>query len=315
MAGAKLDRTWAPVDATIEHVSSNGLVGYFIAPKGADHGPAIITFGGSEGGLGTGQLLAQYYASLGYACLGLAYFGAPGLPAELDHVPLEYFGTALQWISQRREVDPARVAVMGGSRGGELALLLGATYPQIKAVVATVPSGLIWPADVAGPSQPAWTLGGQALPFVPSTSMRIYTSVDAEGRTLYAEAPMFLDDIEAAAPAALEAATIPVERTQGPVLIIAGRDDRLWASCALGAFAHARLKRSGHQRHHGDQVYCYPDAGHAIVQPGLPTTDANAYYEARYDFWLDLGGTPAGIAHAERDADGVIRRFLNAHLR
>jgi dienelactone hydrolase len=42
-------------------------------------------------------------------------------------------------------VDAVRVAAVGNSKGGELALLLGATYPQdVKAVVGYAPSAVVW---------------------------------------------------------------------------------------------------------------------------------------------------------------------------
>jgi dienelactone hydrolase len=311
---ATLQRYWTPDGATSLAVSSGGLVGRFVAPAGSGPFPALITFGGSEGGLGTGQLLAEYWAARGYACLGLAYFGAPGLPPTLDRIPLEYFATAIQWLKARPEVDGQRIGVMGGSRGGELALLLGATYPDVKAVVATAPSGLTWPASVLGTPHAAWTLGGNDLAFVPGNSTRFTTSVDQNGNTLYAETPSFLDDLQSAPPAALAAATTAVDKTNGAVLMLAGEDDQLWPSCMLGQFAVDRLQASGHWQAHGDELQCYPNAGHAILAPGLPTTTANEYWDAADGIFFNLGGTPAGIAHAERDADGRIRDFLQQHL-
>jgi dienelactone hydrolase len=310
---ATLDRTWGPDGVTPLTVSDGGLVGVFVAPAGPGPHPGLILFGGSEGGLETGQLLAEYYASLGYACLGLAYFGAPGLPAELAHVPLEYFQTALVWLAQRPEVDPNRIGVIGGSRGGELALLLGATYPQIRAVVALVPSGVVWPATTAK-TQAAWTLAGRDVAYIPpsNTPPGVYT--DGDGNTVYATAPAILGDLAHATAAERDAATIRVERTRGPILMIGGADDQLWASCALSQVAADRLARTGHARDHGDALVCYPDTGHAIDQPDLPTQGADEAYLPDAGAWFALGGKPAATAHAARDSDTRIRRFLRASL-
>jgi acetyl esterase/lipase len=86
-------------------------------------------------------------------------------------VPVEYFGRSITWLKAQPVVDPERIAVMGSSKGGELALLLGATYPgDVKAVVGYVPSGVIWQELSFGPrllnSGSSWTLGGRPLPFV-----------------------------------------------------------------------------------------------------------------------------------------------------
>ncbi len=315
LAAATLDRYWAPDGATVVQVKEQGLVGIFVAPKGAAARPALLAFGGSEGGLQSGQLLATYYASLGYSCLGLAYFGEPGLPQQLSKIPLEYFATALAWLKQRPEVDPARVGVMGGSRGGELALLLGASYADVKAVVATVPSGLIWAAAIAADPLPsAWTQGGKELPYVPQSGVMPTVTTDASGQKIFIEAPMFLGDVKAASPDALDAATIRVEKTNGPVLLLAGADDQLWASCTLAAVAFDRLKSTGHQATHADDFQCYPEAGHSLGTPGIPTTGSDKYYMTDYKMWMALGGTPAGTARAARESDTRIRRFLEKSL-
>jgi dienelactone hydrolase len=60
---------------------------------------------------------------------------------------------------------------LGPSRGGELALLLGATFPDINAASAWVPSGIVfWPIGLAendDPRPPAsWTFRGKPLPYL-----------------------------------------------------------------------------------------------------------------------------------------------------
>ena len=44
--------------------------------------PAILAFGGSEGGTSTGVFMAYYLSQLGYVSLGVGYFGAAGVPAR-----------------------------------------------------------------------------------------------------------------------------------------------------------------------------------------------------------------------------------------
>jgi dienelactone hydrolase len=314
-ATATLERYWSPSGATQTPVSEHGLVGVFVVPAGAPaKRPALITFGGSEGGLRTGQLLAEYYASLGYACLGLAYFGAPGVPANLAQVPLEYFGTAIDWLKGQASVDSTKIGVMGGSRGGELALLLGATYPELAAVVAVVPSGLVWGGNTSdGSYKAAWTLGGKDVPFMPdSGAMPTTTTID--GKTAYVDATMFLADLHAAPAEAVSAATIAVEKAGASILMLAGADDQMWSSCTLAKIGADRLAQAGHGNGHSDDFVCYPDTGHAILQPGLPTTNANLVFIPNVGGWFALGGTPVGTAHAERDADTRIRKFLRRTL-
>ncbi len=152
--------------------------------------PAVLLFGGSEGGL-RGEPEADLLAAHGHPTLDLAYFGEPGLPKSLAKIPLEYFAKALAFLRGQPGVDPHHVVVQGASRGGELALLLGATYPGlIDAVVAAVPSSEVNPGfpDL---SQPAWTLHGTPV----------------------------------------QQGAIPVERIHGPILLSCGGQDAVWGSC------------------------------------------------------------------------------------
>ncbi len=152
------------VKRTVVH--EDGLRGVLFEPNDEPLYPAVVMVSGSGGGLN--EFRAALLAAHGYAALALAYFNYEDLPSGLVEIPLEYFETAIHWLQKRGSIDPERIAFMGGSRGGELSLLLGATFPQIRAVVALVPSGYVWGGiDRSGvEGKPAWTYRGKPLPFV-----------------------------------------------------------------------------------------------------------------------------------------------------
>jgi dienelactone hydrolase len=146
-----------PIATTRLSVGRDGLYGEWDAPRDSRRRmPAVVTFGGSGGGLTTTPL-SRALASAGYPSLALAYFKEPGLPRHLRKIPLEYFARAVRFSQRQPGVDPGRVVVMGHSRGGEAALLIAATYPQL--VHGAI--GLVPHYETGG----GWTLHGKLLPF------------------------------------------------------------------------------------------------------------------------------------------------------
>ncbi|APR80250.1 Cytosolic acyl coenzyme A thioester hydrolase, inducible [Minicystis rosea] len=302
-----------PVNEGVDFMKVNDgtRVGTIARPLGSGgKRPAVLAFGGSEGGTSTGEFMAYYLSQLGYVSFGVGYFGAPGLPTTLERVPLELLKDDLDFLASQPDVDPERIAVLGASRGGELALLLGATFPdRVHAVVAQVPSGYVWGAT-SGKDLTAWTFEGKDLPYVPSSGA-LATMVKKNGKTYWASSAAFLEDIDAASPAALAAARIPVESTQGPILMVAAGDDQLWPSCALAQVAWDGLASSMHTSAYADEMHCYPGAGHFMTfPPGSSTLDSDGYFSSDFNAWLLVGGDPAGIAHAQRQGNTAMRAFL-----
>lgn len=172
VATASLKRLFVAADVSLTPVREEGLVGKLFAPPG-DSLPVVLVVTGSDGGFGWAGTVAPLLASYGYAALALAYFdyqGMEGLPTSLEEIPLEYFERAIAWMGKQPQVDTNKLAVVGVSKGGELALLLGSTFPEIRSVVAYVPSGVVWQSFTIGASdapRSSWSYQGKPLPFVP----------------------------------------------------------------------------------------------------------------------------------------------------
>jgi len=107
------------------------------APGHSKH-PAVLEFGGSEGGLG-GLSTASLPASHGYPTLAVAYFHADGLPDSLKNIPLEYFATAARLLAKQPGVDPEHLIALSASRGTEAALLLAQTFPSWYTALSCAP--------------------------------------------------------------------------------------------------------------------------------------------------------------------------------
>ena len=145
-------------------VANDGLAARYWTGPARDRRPvAVLSVGGSEGGYGNGTQ-AALLASHGYPVLQLAYFRAPGLPRKLRAIPLEYVERALEWLHARPGVTD--VVMVGASRGAELALLVGSTYPELVQGVAA------WvPFDAVGPG--SWTRAGRRIPSASNPDPRI----------------------------------------------------------------------------------------------------------------------------------------------
>src|SRR4030095_5806017 len=194
------------------HFRDDGLVGTLFAPAGDDRRPAVLAVGGSGGGLSFADTIAALLASHGYTSLALAYFRMEGLPETLDRIPLEYFERALAWLAHHPRVDAERIAGLGGSRGGELVLLLGATFPSIRAVVAYVPSGLVH-GSYPSSGHSAWMLGGEEVPYLRRMPQEVFDAAVQQAKV--ADQPTDWLSIALAHEPSVGPATIRVERING----------------------------------------------------------------------------------------------------
>lgn len=301
-------RVYVAHGVTSRAVQEDGLVGKFFQPAGAEPRAALLVVGGSGGGLAWSQEMAALLAAHGFAALSLAYFAAEGLPATLDRIPLEYFGKALAWLAAQPRVAADRMGVVGVSRGGELALLLGATFPAIRAVVAYVPSGILWPAYPPS-GHGAWTLHGEEIPYASTLTHEEWDQALADGRACPGSFDWYFLPLQDEAYA--RRVEIPVERINGPVLMISGRHDKLWPSTRLAEFAVRRLQRSNFP--HAFEHLCYDNAGHSIAWPHGPATMLRSVHPVSGDE-MDMGGTPEGTARARSDSWPRMLAFLHDAL-
>ncbi|WP_161956848.1 acyl-CoA thioester hydrolase/BAAT C-terminal domain-containing protein [Sphingosinithalassobacter portus] len=286
-----------PVDQAAAGVAvhERGLVGTWYAPAGTGRAPVILVLGGSEGGEASAQAMGRRLAREGYGVLAIAWFGAEGLPTELQEIPLEYFRTAIDWIGDQPRADAAHIGIFGVSKGGEAVLLVASHDARIHAVVAAVPSSVVWPGinranymDIKS----GFSEGGKPLPYLPYDTSRAFTGI----HDLYQRSLANRD--------AHPDAIIPVERINGPVLLISAQDDALWPSTLMSEQVMARLDAHGFTPMH--RHIAYPDAGHGIVSPEPVTGDESAYSQ--------MGGTPAGNAAARADMWPQVVAFFREAL-
>lgn len=261
-------------------VTSDEFVADFYMTKDAPASVAVLLLGGSEGG--RSEHRAQALAREGFPVLAVAYFKAKGTPDHLDMIPLEYFEQPIEWLAGQEAVRDGKIVVAGSSKGGELALLLASRHPRLAGAIGISPSSVVFQGipKVFWPPRSSWSDHGEPVPFVPYD----YTQpVDPQDLL-----PLYQRTLEQTD--AVENAAIPVERINGPVLLLSGVDDTIWPATDMCDDIITRLRANdfAHQSRHVD----YEDAGHTLNE-----------------FFM-LGGTKEGNQRARVDSHKRIVRFL-----
>jgi len=290
-----------PEGATRIDVRDNGLYAEFYLPaRKAEKLPALVVFGGSEGGLDIASAISMGFVRQGYAVLAVAYFQEEGLPKYLEKIPVEYFDKALAWVEARPEVDAAKIGAIGGSRGSEAVLLLASRNENVRATMAFAPSGVMWSGLGTNYAQPAsaWTAGGAELPdmipngapFNPGKGLR----------------PMFEGAI---AKGIRPEAEIAVEKLNGPLLLISGGADLLWPSTPLAERVVARLKDRKFK--YPVQHLYYANVGHLVFM-GDPTGRTGVSGEVG---GMVIGGTSEASLAAWQDNWPKTLKFFDDALK
>jgi dienelactone hydrolase len=317
VATATVERRFADAGVTVESVDDPDLVADLYEPPGDEPHPGVLLLGGSSGGFPS-RRAASLLASRGFAVLALAYFGVEDLPRDLVGVPLEYVDRAVEWLATDDRVRSHPLGVVGWSRGGELALLTGARCERVRTVVAYVPSTVVFQGnELTGDPGSAWTENGGDVPYVPldqPPGFRARTALRWFRGEAVSVRPLFERGLERTPTERVTEATIPVEETGGPVLLITGDDDRVWPAGPLTTRAMARLDARGYP--HSYVHRHLPAAGHDIKVPYHPTTE-RATRSMRLpgrSLELDMGGSPAGYARADARAWEATLDTLGAGL-
>jgi pimeloyl-ACP methyl ester carboxylesterase len=334
VVSAVVERLFADADVVRHPVREEGLVGALFVPPGAGPRAAVLVLHG--GSCLPDERKAALIAAHGFVTLALQWCGAEGQPdrrtIEPGGVPLEYFGKAVDWLKQREEVAGAKLGVVGVSLGTEAALLAGAHFPDIRAVVSIKGGGVVFGNR--------WTLRGEPIPHVtpdapdrlvwafwsdqpdecwPSglSSSLVYRRMMGEPIDLPAGQRISCVNTESryvnyllfkafADPESLARAVIPVERINGPVLLVSGHADRVWPSTLFSEIVINRLQTNNHP--FVFEHLAFPGAGHRISNPYLPTTLGRGG-------WLLMGGDAEGAALANEVYWPRMLEFLRTSLK
>jgi dienelactone hydrolase len=278
----------APQNVTVTEVDEGPLNGVFAAPAAASKRPTIIILHGSEGGGRTSaRIAAESFAAQGFAALAVNYFAwdfqnLPAIPNVHVNQPIELLEDAYAWLSGRPEVDAAQLGVWGVSKGAEFAAVAAVRLGWIRAVVACVPTDVVWEGYGIGDDRAkrnaarwtvppmqmsSWSWRGQPLAYVRLRPFKAETFFDNTARYEASRA-------DADAPL-LEAATIKIEESKARFLLLGGGRDEVWASGKMAAALQARMQAAG--RASDARAVVFQQAGHGIC--GDPATPVRLFAE------------------------------------
>jgi dipeptidyl aminopeptidase/acylaminoacyl peptidase len=148
----ELDERYLSIPEPIEFEGSDGLPSYgfyypptnphFVGPEGELPPLVVSVHGGPTANVTSSlDLDIQFYTSRGIALVDLNYGGSTGYGREYrdrlrrrwGEVDVEDSAAAVRYLADRRDIDPARVEITGGSAGGYTTLLALAVRDEFAA--------------------------------------------------------------------------------------------------------------------------------------------------------------------------------------
>ncbi|WP_375290111.1 acyl-CoA thioester hydrolase/BAAT C-terminal domain-containing protein [Qipengyuania sp.] len=277
----------APVALTEVMVGDPLPYAFFATPEGPGPFPVVIVLGGSEGGDGGSRGSAPRFLEQGYAVLGLPYYSPgylpperqlPELPKGFDAIPLEKLAIARDWLRKRDDVKADSIGLYGVSKGAEFVLAGASRIDGFAAVVAIVPSDVIWEGWGPGitPDQvSSFSWQGEPLPYVPYLGMEEeFKKYAIPGAKVRLRTPQ--DAGRRANPFRVPPARIRVEDIDEPVLVAGGDADDTWNSGGMAqTIAERRAEKGGLET----VALIFPGASHALSGPGIQRPDGQPQYD------------------------------------
>lgn len=220
----------------------------------------VIVVSGSNGGMKITKDCAEFYYRNGVSALAVALFKTKGTQKDLDRVPIEYIESAIRWL---KELGYRRIGIDGTSKGSEIALFSATIFPELTCVIARVPShfiseGLLIKGKNKMPSGTScWSYRGVEIPYAPYNARKFNLP-----KILIKEKELHLITINREK-TVKEEHLIPVEKINGPVLLISAVNDKVWPSYESGMYLEKRLQEKEFAKPF--KHIAYPTMSHAML--------------------------------------------------
>lgn len=216
----------------------------------------IVAFGGGSGGNDWERNYLkdkrEEFLARGFAVLAIGYFNSGDSPKTLDRISLDAISdTVLQIANRNPQLDTSRIVLLGASKGGELALNLASRFSHFKGVIVLSTSHVSFPAHTLAANTSSWLYNHQEVPFVPAPLKTIGPLIKGD---LFSAFSMMLENSNP-----VELAVIKVEKINGPILILSGKQDEQWPATQMSEQLINRLTKNNFK--HSYQHHAF-DGGH-----------------------------------------------------
>lgn len=277
-------------------INEDGFQAKFFSKAEVKDKAAIIVIGGGPGG----DYWGREFANRGWVNLSLPYYRQEGLPPLMEEIPLEYFERAISWLGKQPEVDRDKIIVMGASRNAELALVIGSKLPKlVSGVIAFAPGAVSWSNTVlpfnSEEMKPSWTYQGEDIPYLPMEKIKGTDSTQIETLQYWMDGLQKIEQYE-------EAVT-RVENIKGPILLLSGKDDKIWPSALMSNMIEKRLQTNDFQ--FDFENVQFENAGH-LISRNVATISSGRIGQMEVEgknYELEFGGTIEG------DKAAIIQSF------
>lgn len=311
----KLERIFKTDDVNIININES-ISGKLYINKNAEN-KMIILLNGSSGDMNALDLVAGPLCARGFNVLNVPYFAAPGLPENLEKIPLEYFEKVFRWvqnntvIEKKNKDEETEIYLLGISKGSEAALLLASKYSEIKKVAAIEANGYVFQGlkgEGFGDEVSSWSYGGKSIPFIKGDNnifFEEFKKCNEQGipfgfGSTYKKCVELADN--------KEEARIKVENSEADLLIATGKEDNIWDGYDGCKVLIDNLKK--HNYKHSVEFLVYEHMGHPMPVPYIiPLNETTSIPMMGGIF--SSGGTLEGNVEGQHDLWEKTIEFFN----
>ena len=245
------------------NVKEHGFVGHLAEPNGGGDKAVIIVMGGEQSIL-PGIKFAERFADYGITGLSVSLFGAEGIPDSPNHIPVDMFLPAVQYLRIKKRIE--HISIYGQSMGSIFAVLAAQYIGGFENLIMVSPTHVPFEGTLkdkktmTGRSVATWK--GCDIPYVTADFSKVKAGKyqkhpDAKCRVTgmwVAYHDAYNDS------AKVSEAKLSVEKTGARVLLIAGDEDEAWPAEYSVREIERNLKNSGYDK--AVKVIVYPHGSH-----------------------------------------------------